>query len=363
MSINGKMSPLFDDARGAVFGTGQSGCAFVVRKGGKECVVSDGREGALYDAVDRVIITPGGRVVYEAKRGDKWLLVSGTKERELRAALSASPLISPDGKRLAFVEQHNGAGKVGLRVCTLDLNECANGKEYQSIGMVKNDASRTRLAYPVARDGKSAVVTLDLNQPGVAESESRWYEKISAFNLSDNGTHLAFLAVQGGKKVMVKDGVETGAPPCSSVFDLVVSRAGKTLQTGLVEGKVVAYLDGERIGKAYDGINDPHFSADGSKIVSVAESRGKNFVVVNGVEGPPHDKVVTPRFTPDDSRVVYRARTNGERFAVVADLQGRTVREHPHYEAVWELTFSPNGQSVGYGIRKGQELWWKVEKL
>jgi hypothetical protein len=44
-------------------------------------------------------------------------------------------------------------------------------------------------------------------------------------------------------------------------------------------------------------------------------------------------------------------------------LQGRTIREHPHYEAVWDVVFSPDGKSVGYGVKIGQELWWKVEEL
>jgi len=44
-------------------------------------------------------------------------------------------------------------------------------------------------------------------------------------------------------------------------------------------------------------------------------------------------------------------------------LQGRTILEHPHHEAVSDVNFSPDGKLVGYGIKSGQELWWKVEKM
>lgn len=32
-------------------------------------------------------------------------------------------------------------------------------------------------------------------------------------------------------------------------------------------------------------------------------------------------------------------------------------------EAVWDVSFSPDGKLVGYGVRAGQEFWWKVERI
>jgi hypothetical protein len=60
---------------------------------------------------------------------------------------------------------------------------------------------------------------------------------------------------------------------------------------------------------------------------------------------------------------VFRARSAGKRFLVVANRLGQILREHPPYEAVWEYRFSPDGKYVGYGVKSGQELWWKVEKI
>jgi hypothetical protein len=61
--------------------------------------------------------------------------------------------------------------------------------------------------------------------------------------------------------------------------------------------------------------------------------------------------------------VVYRARRRDERFVVQANARGQTIREHPHYQAVFDFVFSPDGRQVGYGVRDGRELWWRVEKL
>ena len=42
-------------------------------------------------------------------------------------------------------------------------------------------------------------------------------------------------------------------------------------------------------------------------------------------------------------------RVNGKRFVVIADAQGRTIREHPQYESVWDVNFAPDGKLAGYG--------------
>ena len=177
------------------------------------------------------------------------------------------------------------------------------------------------------------------------------------------GEHLVYLARRGGQNLLIEGGKELPLPAMDSPLELLVSKGGRTMLTAVVAGKVVAFIDGKRAGKEYQGLYFPQFSRDGTSHALVAERGSKNLLVVNGNEGPLFDRVVTPRFTPDGTRVVYRARDHGERFAVVADLHGNTLREHPHYEAVFEVVFSPDGESVGYGVRTGQELWWRVEKL
>jgi len=86
-------------------------------------------------------------------------------------------------------------------------------------------------------------------------------------------------------------------------------------------------------------------------------------VVANGKEGPALDRVVSPVFSPDGKFLLYRARKDGKRFVVVADANGKTLRQYPAYEQVFQPVFTADGKSVAYGVKDGNKLIWKVEKL
>lgn len=346
-----------------LFSKYRSDFAFVATEGNKQRVIANGKAGKAYDGIGRPVFTPDGRIIYDAKAGGRWFIVAGERESAPFDSANPTPTLSGDGKRLAYTERDSATGKFSLRLCSSELAGCLSGAEYDAIGELDADPGRTLLCYTVTSNGKKAVVTVDLKQPGVMEKTGGWYDEILAARLSEGGGHLAYLARRGKNTMLVKDGVEMPAPPVETVFDLVVAKNGRTLYTALLKEKVAAFVDGKQAEKVYDEINGASFSPDGSLHAYAATSGQKSFVVVNGVEGPKYDKVVSPRFAPDGGRLVYRARMNGGRFAVTADAKGQTIKEHPHYEAVWDLVFSPDGKSVGYGVKIGQEFWWQVEKL
>jgi len=146
-------------------------------------------------------------------------------------------------------------------------------------------------------------------------------------------------------------------------FELNVANGGKVIYGAMIGNKVHCFVDGKQVGKQYESVDAPTFSADGNHSLFAANEGDKYFIVVDGVAGPGFDMVVTPQFSPDGSRIVYRVRDKGKRFVVVSDLQGRTVREHPRYEAVWEVNFAPDGKTFGYGVKSGQQYRWQVEKI
>lgn len=45
------------------------------------------------------------------------------------------------------------------------------------------------------------------------------------------------------------------------------------------------------------------------------------------------------------------------------DSDGKVLREHPPYDMVYATTFTDDGSSVAYGVKDGDKLIWKVEKL
>ncbi|BCG48656.1 hypothetical protein GEOBRER4_n3552 [Citrifermentans bremense] len=357
--INGGYAAINDQ----LFSKYRGDFAFVATEGNKQRVIANGKAGKAFDGIGRPFFTPDGRIIYDAKAGGKWLIVAGDRESAPFDSANPTPILSDDGKRLAYTEQNGATRKIFLRLCSSDLSGCASRGDYDAVGELAADASRTRLCYTVTKDGKNAVVTVDLKQPGLTEKPGGWYDEILAAKLSEGGEHLAYLARRGKSTVLVKDGAEMPVSPVETVFDLVVAKNGRTLYTAMLKEKVAAFVDGKQAEKVYDEISGVSFSPDGTLHAYAATSGQNAFVVVNGVEGPKYDKVVSPRFTPDGSRLVYRARKAGERFAVTADPKGQTIKEHPHYEAVWDLAFSPDGKSVGYGVKIGQEFWWKVEKL
>lgn len=48
---------------------------------------------------------------------------------------------------------------------------------------------------------------------------------------------------------------------------------------------------------------------------------------------------------------------------IVADENGKTISQHPSYEQVFQPVFTADGKSVAYGVKDGNKLIWKVEKL
>jgi hypothetical protein len=35
----------------------------------------------------------------------------------------------------------------------------------------------------------------------------------------------------------------------------------------------------------------------------------------------------------------------------------------PAFEYIEQLTFSPDGKTIGYGVRDGREFWWRILKV
>ncbi len=67
---------------------------------------------------------------------------------------------------------------------------------------------------------------------------------------------------------------------------------------------------------------------------------------------------------PGSREVSYLSCAEGQqRFVVVADANGKVIRQHPSYEQVFPVVFTADGKSVAHGVKDGNKLIWKVEKL
>lgn len=363
LSINGSAGALYDTVKRPEFNKGFAGYAYEARKGNKSCVVLDGNESAWYDAVDRIFFTRDGHVLYAAKKGTAWILRAGSRKRPLSGELSFPMEESPDGKRLIYLEMQGETNKTAVNVCDPQLRSCEKSRAYDYAVSVKHNPGLSHLAFVSKGPEKSVLVVLDLASSVPKETISAEFDAILIYSISDNGRHVALLGRRGDKYILLKDGHELPMRRIGAAFDMSVAGSGSVFYTVFENRKVRAFVDGKQFGKDYESITFPMFSPDARDVLFIAQRNGKSFLVVNGMETAAFDKIVSPHFSSDGTRVVYRARHGNRRFVVVADAKGRTIKEYARYEAVWNISFSPDGQSIGYGVKDGNKLVWKVEKL
>lgn len=362
--LDGKEGKSFKNISRIVFSPDCKSVAFKATDQGKQSVVVNGKSEKIYESVGTLQFTPDGRVVYEAMLNKKWFIVAGKRESPVFDMPFEMPMISPDGNKMAYIEQHFDIKKSNLVVSTLDMKKRTKGKDYDAITRIKASKTNSRFAYIVVRNSKQAVVSAGFTDTDIlTESEGATFDQILTLDISDDGKHLAYLARRDKTVLLVKDGVELPFPEHEMRSQTLIGKDGRTFNAGVTKGRFFTVMDGKSYGNSYDGIKDPVFSTDGSRFAFVARNGDKHHVDINGSSTPQFDMVVAPQFSPDGSRLIYRARQDGKRFVVIADAKGNTIEKQPDYDMVWQPVITPDGKSIAYCVKTGSELWWKVEKL
>ena len=362
--LDGKESQRYNDLHRVVFSPDSKTVAFRAMNQGQESVVIDGKSEKTYESIGEVQFAPDGRIVYEAQKNGKWLVVSGRRESPAFDMPFAAPMISPDGKKLVYIEQNYKPDKINLVVCSLDMRKRTKGKEFDAITAIRKSADNSRIAYAVRKNGKQAVVSMKFaNSDLLNEVAGQYYDEILTLDISDDGTHVDYLARRDKSLFLVKDGAEIPFPEHEMRSQTLIAKDGRAFNIGVLRERYFTIMDGKRYGDSYDGIKDPVLSPDGSLLAFAAHKGDKHHVVLNGIIGPPYDMVVAPQFSPDGSRLIYRVRQEGKRFVVVADTMAKTLEEQPRYDLVWQPVFASDGKSIAYAVKLGKEIWWKVEPL
>lgn len=269
-------------------------------------------------------------------------------------------IFSPDGKRLAFIQEKDGKDNVVL--------DGVAGKAYDTIRapweLTGNGAlTTTRPGVFFSPDSKHAafaaivdshwVMVLD-GQPGAP------YDEVEMPVFSADSAHLAYKARSGDNWCVVVDGQpgkayagigasegvmgERNAPPLliSPVGGHVAYAATLNAESLEAVGSTCVVLDGKE-DLAYDRIYDLTFSQDGKHLAYVAEKNRMSFVVTDGQEGPSYAKVGFPVLSPNGERLAYLASADRKRYFVVADGQPGAP-----YENVKPVSFSPDGRHYYY---------------
>ena len=328
-------------------------------------VVHDGQEGEQYDSVGAIVFSPDSRhIAYEAGKLGKSHIVVDNRISSSWGTYMDTPSFCPDSKSVIYVLDAEEQRKRRMVVTdlTLSMKGFRDGNRINYFAV----SSKSRIAAVGGEEGRERLLQFSCAQPEKV-TEGPLFEFIGNIVYAPDGETLSYIGKRGGKNFQVFGGKEEPLPS-GEPFELPVIRPdykaiGMILETD--QGYQFHQAFERQTGKAkvYDDALWLTYNAD-STLHAYAARKGKEwYVVVNGIEGPPFDKVVTPMFSPDGKLIVYRARKDGKRFIVVAEPGGRIIRQHPGYEMVFPQTFTADGKSVAYGVKDGNQLVWKVEKL
>ena len=332
---------------------------------GKWRMVVDGKEGRPYDTLLTPIFSPDGQhLAYQAKEGEKWYIVVDNISNAGTIASYTTPEFSSDSNLIAYVEAASSNSEMKLIVSDLTFSKQSVKKSIGDLLFTTNKG-RTRIAAAQVMGNKLRIIDFSFAELDIVH-EGPLYDVIEQLTLSDDGSSVTYCALRGRKRLIVLDDREEPFPE-GRLQEVPVIRPDKKGVGVLLTSQNrfflhQAFLNSKEKSKKYDEAANLTYSS-GGRYAYAARMGRYWFVVVNGEEGSQFDRVVKPVFSPDGKYLVYRARKDGKRFVVVADANGTTISQHPAYEQVLQPAFTADGTSVAYGVKDGNKLVWKVEKL
>jgi len=340
--------------------------AYAGRIGEEWRVVVDGKEalGAFREVGAPRYSRDGAHLAFQVRIGETYrMVVDGTPHRNAPSDYLGKDF-SADSRKVVFLEPVD-AENARLVVADPEFRSPAVVAEHVSFWTMSED--KTRVAAVEAVDGGVRVLSFEADRPDRIRRGKR-YERVAQLALGQDGAPLGYYALRSGQTLFVLEEDEiplgngeqvvSGAAPRPGLrgFGALVSSGGKTTYRQYL-------MDAAPPEPSYEEAAGLTYGAEGRLHAYVARRGTSWFVVANGKEGPPFDAVRPPEFSADGGSLVYRARREGRRFVVIADPDGRTRRELPSYEQVFDVRFTADGRSIAYGVKDGRELAWKVEPL
>jgi Tol biopolymer transport system component len=240
------------------------------------------------------------------------------------------PVISPDGKRVAYDVNIRGKGFVVVDGKSLKDHQLVDGPAFSA------DSKEVAYAFGTA------------SGPAV-----RW-------------------SIVAGERRVGADHEGSGSP--------VYAPSGRTIAyKAEIKKRYHVVVEGQAPGPAYDGTGVPVFSPDGKRLAYAANVGGKPepmgpsspltrlgehevpggkwVVVVDAKPSEPFDRVADPAFSPDSQKLAFRAKSGNQWFLVVG------AAKHGPFDDVGSATWSADSKKVAHGVRTGRKLRWLVHAV
>ena len=288
----------------------------------KQFVVVDRQEGAKYDEIAGLAISPNGEgLAYAARTGNQWMVVVDGKEGpKCEGVLGQTPMFSPNGRHVAYAGRDGGRFFVAV--------DGKRGRDYDGMGEVVLFApDSARAVYSPSVGKRRAVV--------VNEEELGLYERVDdhSFVFSPDGKHLAYKAGDANSWFIVVDGKRgrayagVGRPAFSSDGRKLAHAACDRCGGAREDAAMFVVVDGRKIGVEYSDIAEPiALSADGRRMAFAARRGSAQFVVADGKEERTYADIAAESlgFGPTGRDFVYAASKGANKnLFVVSGLEGR----------------------------------------
>jgi hypothetical protein len=331
----------------------------------KWCMVVDGIEGMTFDSIGIPRFSRDGRhVLYDAKVGEQWHLVVDNKKSEGHL-LYYDKSFSLDSTRVYSIENPpDEKSPRRMVVRDLSLNKLSETELFTKHTYYNKDM--TRVAMVATENGMMRLVVFDYTNPKAIKF-GPFFKDIGLEAFGPKGTTVAYVAEKNGHTYVVINDREERVPD-SEIRQSPVIRPDEK-EVGLIlknNGRAYfyqAFATARNNNKRYDEAANLLYSSDSIHYAYIAREGKRVFMVINGFETPSFDMIVTPKFSEDGKALVFRARKDGKRFVVVANNKGKLIQQYATYEMVFPPVFTADGKSVAYGVKDGNKLVWKVEKL
>lgn len=298
------------------------------------------------------------RIAYAAKRNDKWVVVvDGVAGREydqitIGKGWHDSEFLgfSPDSRHLAHTARRGNAWFMVV--------DGVEGEPYEAIieidtwrgnrGYAVFSADGGELAHSARVDNEWVVVVNGQITAPYRRGDPPYFTREPAPRVfgsevtSPDGTRVARIVYEGLEAYVEVDGVP-----------------GRRYRTSTALREAANALAGMALGSIYDA-GGPHrliFSPDSQRLAYLVVWRGREWLVVDGVEYPHYDTgIIGPRFSPDGRHVAFVAHRGREYVIVVDGAESspypvlRQLSQTGHF-ASFDITFDELNRCHTFAVR------------
>ncbi len=337
--LNGKESEGYDDfGIGAnLFSPDSQRWAYAARIGKYFYIVDNKGKSKPYDAVSSTLFSPNSkRLSFVAKRNGQDLIVIEGNESPIASPIEYGRILfSPDSRRVAYV--------VAKEVKQQLIVDGQPRGAYESIHGIAFSPDSKRIALIVGENDKRMVIA-----DGV---ESNAYQAIGDLVFSPDGKQLAFAAKREGTWRMVVDGKEH--EPFESVETPVFNPNGNRMAYAVQHNGEMLVIHQNKRSRKHHRITGVTFSPNGSRLAFLVYTRtGRWQVVVDGRASRTYDHKPTGlTFSEDSAHVAFAAKRAGKDYIVINAVEGTPIGELlPGSRPVFD---SPN--KLHTIVRRGEE--------